>query len=360
MAFTGKLGTVDSIPGASLVLGFGAGGGGAPGDPFDQLVEQSLSFSQDATFTVVRHVEVAQSLVFSDDPDSNIHPESVSDTIAFVQTATGNGPVYVTVHQTLHLEQAEDTRHAEANIAVAQSLVFSQAAGRVITQSVAQTIAFSQEGERRHAVNDTLTFVQTALAGKGGDVDQELTFTQVVVGNLVLQRTISDTLNLQQSVTFYIERGCTARQYTPFVGAPVAGYTPPETTAPVLSRTQLTLTYPFVSPTLTLVLRNPEFGDRDRLNFNRINRMTRGGTLIVYADPKWPKTQTLVLQVDALSQQQAQDFKAFLIASLGKEIGLLDWEGRQWKGIIVTPDARITHVGKHDRSIAFEFQGTIQ
>ena len=56
----------------------------------------------------------------------------------------------------------------------------------------------------------------------------------------------------------------------------------------------------------TLVLRAPEFGNKDRLQFNRISRETRGGTLIVYADPMWPKTQTLVLTFSALKPAQAE------------------------------------------------------
>jgi hypothetical protein len=136
-------------------------------------------------------------------------------------------------------------------------------------------------------------------------------------------------------------------------------FTPPDTTVPTLGEHKLKLTYPYLLPSLAVTLTNPAFGDKDRLNFNRINRETRGGTLIVYADPKWPKTQTLAIQVDNLNPNQAEDMISFLRISLGQEIGLLDWENRQWRGIITTPDARITHVGRSDRSIAFEFQGRL-
>ena len=71
------------------------------------------------------------------------------------------------------------------------------------------------------------------------------------------------------------------------------------------------------------------------------------------------KQRKVANQVDSMNPSQAEDMITFLRSSLGQEIGLLDWENRQWRGIIITPDARITHVGRSDRSIAFEFQGSL-
>ena len=58
-------------------------------------------------------------------------------------------------------------------------------------------------------------------------------------------------------------------------------------------------------PTDNVVLRAPDFGNKDRLGFNRVLRETRGGTLIVFADPEWPKTQTLALNFSGLTQAEA-------------------------------------------------------
>lgn len=352
----------------------------AEGLVIGNIAENTLAFSQTALASVVRAVAVSQSLVFTDDAGSaqdvagiasntlaftqqathNIKQVDVSQSLALVQELTWVGPKYVSVGQSLNLNQGgTDGRVGVINRFVGQALVFQQTAGRVLSVSVSQSIAFSQSGERRNIVTHTLGLSQSVTVGKGGTVDQTLQLVDVVARQLILSRSLSQTLALLQSTTFYIERGCTAKSYSPFVGGAVPGYTPPSTTPPTLSRDTLTLTYPYVSPSTTLSLRNPAFGNKDRLNFNRINRETRGGTLIVFADPKWPKTQTLVVQIDALTRNQIVDLLAFISISLGKEIGLLDWEGRQWRGVIVTPDAQVTHVSKHDRSVTFEFQGML-
>ena len=44
--------------------------------------------------------------------------------------------------------------------------------------------------------------------------------------------------------------------------------------------------------TFSVSLRAPNLGNKDRLSFNRVLRETRGGTLVVFADPIWPKVQT--------------------------------------------------------------------
>ncbi len=325
-------------------------------------VEDDLGLTDDATYTRDAIRPVSQSLAFVQDAtatNSNIRI-TVEQSIAFTDEATQRGPIYMTVNQSLNLFQDEEGHAGVVNKTITQALAFTQRAGRVIEISVTQALAFVQAGARKNIITQVLSFVQTVRVGKGGDVEQDLGLTQVLSRILILNRTIGQSLNLNQSVTYRLSNGCLEKTYSPFVGGSSdSSYTPPSTTAPTLGRDTLTLTYPYISPTTTLELRSPEFGNKDRLAFNRINRETRGGTLIVFADPKWPKSQVLVLQVDHLKHSQVVELLEFLAESLGKEIGLLDWEGRQWRGIITTPDATVTHVGRHDRSVAFDFRGTL-
>jgi len=92
--------------------------------------------------------------------------------------------------------------------------------------------------------------------------------------------------------------------------------------------------YPVSHPTEFLTLRSPEFGNRDRLEFNRISRETRGGTLVVFADPIWPKIETMALTFTALTSAQVQAYLTFVKDHLGLEVGFVDWEGFYWKGVI--------------------------
>ena len=97
--------------------------------------------------------------------------------------------------------------------------------------------------------------------------------------------------------------------------------------------TPFQLLYPSAGEaTDTLTLKTPNFGNLDRLAFNRVQRETRGGTLVIFADPIWPKIQTLVLSFSALKRDEAQGLLTFIDNHLGEEIGLLDWEHRYWRG----------------------------
>lgn len=408
MSLTGKLGTIDSQPG-NIELGLSVDLNQlvsqsiafvqmAAGDShrFEQL--QSIAFVQAAVAVVDRPASVSQSLTFTSlAVQGSTFPKTATSTLSFVGAATNvvdhhrtvsqslgltqsvdvrgpiyktatntmalvgsadvQGPIYELVHQSLNL--FESTHQSDIHVYATNELDFVQAAGRVHTRTVTQSLSFTQIAARKSIVIQTLAFTQLAEAGKGGAVEQELEFEEIVSIKGIFRRSGIQTLDLLQSVTYYIDRGCTRFAYTPFVGTSDPNYTPPSTVEPTLGYHRLRLTYPYTSPSLSLTLPNPAFSDKDRLSFNRINRETRGGTLIVFADPKWPKTQTLALQVDNLNPNQAEDMITFLRSSLGKEIGLLDWENRQWRGIITTPDARVTHVGRNDRSIAFEFQGEL-
>jgi hypothetical protein len=121
------------------------------------------------------------------------------------------------------------------------------------------------------------------------------------------------------------------------------------------------LVYPSVGPlTDYLVLRAPNLGNRDRLQMNRISRETRGGTLIVYADPIWPKAQTLALIFSGLTALEAGGLHTFMDDHLGLEIGMLDWEHRFWKGVITKLDDPIVQDGKGCKhSVGFEFEGEL-
>jgi len=117
------------------------------------------------------------------------------------------------------------------------------------------------------------------------------------------------------------------------------------------------LYWPVNVPTMTVTLRGPKLDNKDRLRFQRINRETRGGTLIVFADPIWPKVQQLTLEFVSLEEDEAQSLLMFIRATLGKEVGLRDWENRHWAGVIVSPDEPIIRNGRHNISTALEFEG---
>jgi hypothetical protein len=169
-------------------------------------------------------------------------------------------------------------------------------------------------------------------------------------------------VDIDFSVTYLVESSCIEFEYHPFVGsgAEDAPTPPPITLSEPLEVSEtFKLVYPAAGAvTDSVTLRAPQFGNRDRIGINRINRETRGGTLVVYADPIWPKTQTLVLSFAGLTRGEAVNLLTFYETYLGDEIGLLDWEHRYWKGVITQPDAVIQD-GRDSYSASFEFEGEL-
>ena len=289
---------------------------------------------------------------------------SLVDDLGLVQDTEEEGPRYVQLQSAIGLHDQLIAQHCVVHhVAITDTLNLIQSLRKPIFVNVTQTLTLSDQvvGVNQFALpSQDVGLADQIVAFVVHNTQNVVTLTDTISCELIASRNVTHDLGLKQSLTYILEHDQITQDYTPFVGSSSdTEYVPPTTVAPVLSRAKLTLTYPYVSPTTTLVLRNPEFGNLDRLTFNRINRKTRGGTLVVFADPNWPKIQTLQVKFTYLTDQQAADLLAFFQLSLGKEIGLLDYEGRQWRGIITTPDPEISNPGRGDHSVGFDFEGVL-
>ena len=222
--------------------------------------------------------------------------------------------------------------------------------------------------------DNTLGLVQTIVEVHLAEND--LGFQQIVYRNFIEK--LKDRLNLtqdpntagteygrdaqqvalKQHVTYVIENApCREKAFAPFIGSSDDNeFAPPGDTAPTLVAGDGLLTYPFVSPTLSVTLKSPEFGDADNLAFQRIDVQSRGGDRLTFSDPDWPKTEILEFTIAALSEVAIDELIAFVNASMGQEIGLLDWYGQQWRGIIIAPDTTVSETAA-GFSITLRFQG---
>jgi hypothetical protein len=209
-----------------------------------------------------------------------------------------------------------------------------------------------------HAAN-SLLLTQTAEVAVVKLASSTLALTHTaVVTTYRAARPAADTLNLTHAVGFMLISADVLHQYHPFIGEG-SGPTPPPASCPtpVAGIGECRLCYPVSSPTVFVTLGSPEFGNRDRLQFNRISRETRGGTLIVFADPIWPKVQTAALTFSALSSTQVQNYLTFVKDHLGLEVGFVDWEGFYWKGVIMNPTEPTAQDDKTGHTVSFEFEG---
>jgi hypothetical protein len=206
------------------------------------------------------------------------------------------------------------------------------------------------------AVNE-FAFTETVSFGEYQDVYQFLEFEDSISAeNTEFGRPVESGF-VRQHVAFRITGvNCPEKEYTPFVGESLDDtYAEVSVTPPTLGSGVFTLTYPRVSPTLTLTLKSPTFGNTDAVTFQRIDRVTRGGERKIYSDTDWGSWETLQLTIENICGTDIDEILTFLNSSLGKEIGLLDWENRTWRGFINQPDTDvIPQVGGFRVQITFE------
>lgn len=107
---------------------------------------------------------------------------------------------------------------------------------------------------------------------------------------------------------------------------------------------------------LTLELRNPEFGNKETIQSKRISRNIRGGDLVVFRDNNWSVTNILDFEITVLSQDRITEFLTFIRLTLGQPITLIDYMGRSWTGIIITPTEEAIQSGREFWKIKFQFQ----
>lgn len=192
--------------------------------------------------------------------------------------------------------------------------------------------------------------------------DQFLATGQIAdIGDTVLGSDFAQTF-LRQHVSFRISnKKQTEKTYSPFIGESGDDSFPEvAATAPELGQGVLTLTHPRVAPTTTLVLKNPEFGNADVIRFTKVDRRTRGGDRKIFSDLGWGQTQSFELNITNICETTVtvDELIEFLNTSLGEEIGLLDWENRQWTGIIIVPETDITQ-RVEGYSVRIVFEGTL-
>ena len=282
--------------------------------------------------------------------------------LGLTQTLEAHYPVKPTPAHFMALQQHVSTPY---HMWVEDTLAFTQFLPTpLVPQHIYHTINFLQNSPIGGA-SDTLnlthnaTFSFSVTAANTMNLVDEHEVTGIFIRSLV-----SD-LGIGHSLTWYEDTPCGKKQYTPFQGEDTtsSAVTPPPENLqdPQGSTTdRFSLYQPALGvKTDEVVLRAPELDNRDRNAFSRVSRETRGGTLVVYADPNWPKVRTLAVTLIGLTETQVDDLHTFLQSTVGQDIGLTDWEGRLWQGIITNPDEVATQDGKAQWTISLEFEGVM-
>jgi len=314
----------------------------------------TLELTQSVIDGGAKNETVSSTLVLTQDIKlGGAKPNTAVNTLSLAQSVIVRKPIPVSAISTLGLTQNVSLAII-SNIAVTSYISLSQQAAKGVglSESTASNhIHLTQSaraGVNAEWAQSVIQPTQTAVGTRTRSGSNALTLTQLAVGNLVASRSLTSVIVLGQFASR--ESLDDLHQWSD---------------APTLTARETTrFTYPYVTPTQTLELRNPTLGNAEMLSYNRINRKSRGGTLQVYRDANWPSAKRLKMSFEALTIEQRKSLLKFLEDSLGEEIGILDHESRQWRGIILTPAAQIAE-SKYGgplsagHSASLEFQGEL-
>jgi hypothetical protein len=347
--------------------------------PKPRTASNSITFGHSAAPNILART-ASNVITFSQKSDVGGVKELTADnSVLFTQTAAP-GLLTRTASNLLEFEQATTPGFAGVNAIVltaSDSITFTQSNARyiifadAIALSGQSTINFTQRAifPIPLTASNTIIFTHSADGVPGKSGTHVIEFTQTVIANHWRSLTASNTVNFQHGFSAVQFRdgipviglgGCDAtKTYSPYAGGDTPVIRP---VAPALDRHSdvifFTPTGPICTATSSITLRTPNFGDRDRNQYNRVNRESRGGSLTIFRDPKWPKIRTLVMDFSGLKDTEVDGILTFLEDTLGQQIGFRDWNGRVWTGIITTPDAAITRTGTDRNDLALEMEVT--
>jgi hypothetical protein len=252
-------------------------------------------------------------------------------------------PILVSVTSLLIFDDEVSTGQNVISRSVTSFLSFSdQAIKTALILTASNHLHLSHEVDTRkfhEKPSSILYFSHVATVEQTSPATSNLEFEQLLYCHIVKSPSLTDNLVFTQEASAVIQ------DKSQWTGAPT-----------LVRRTTTVLTWPYDSPVLTIEIPVPEFNNQEKYNTRRVNRKSRGGTLDIFRDPSWPSVRNFDFSFEWLTDDQRYAMLDFLDRSLGEEIGMLDFESRQWRGIILTPSSEIADAGpsKHGIEIAFE------
>lgn len=340
-------------------------------EPFPQSVESQLNLTHAATVNIKSlsassHIDLSQD-VACQKPIRASGSSNLSELGWVVDPITGE-----VTEEEVGLRHEATVVHDSVR-SVEHLLSFRQTVGLTHVRADGDSVSASSTLSLTHSaiVNKTgyagniinLMHEAKGWAGRPGNSHLELTHEATVVVSKAY--TATSTIGLSHAATYTLITASSPYQYTPYIGEstdPDAPTPPTETLQGPMAGIQVPfqLVYPSIGAVTDAVsMKTPNLGNIDRLAFNRVQRETRGGTLIVFADAMWPKVQSLLLTFSGLKSVEAQAVLTFIDDHLGREIGLIDWEHRYWRGVITVPDDPIVEDSFDSFTASFEFQGEL-
>lgn len=309
-------------------------------------------------FNFVDDRKVAGDVLFLTQTVLSLASIPVTQTLSLTQNVVVQAPYKILVEQWLTLS---DHLATPFFLDIEHDLGLTQLLPTPLYGDAESIIGITDEASITN-VEHTLNLTHTASGSKLYVVSHILDLEQTTILESDWVRRVDQDLGVGHALTYFMDDPCALKQYSPFQGESLTGDTLPSATIPPTHRdatsNRVILYYPSAAAiSRQIILRAPEFGNRDQNAYTRVSRETRGGNLIVYSDPDWPSIRTLACTITGLKSDEVEEYLEFLYATLGRVIELSDWEGRLWSGVMTNPEEPITQDGKDRYTISFQLEG---
>jgi len=321
-------------------------------------------------FNAVEDRQVPENtLVFTQFADTSEF-KTVTQNLALTQNVIVQGPILVATSAKLTFTHL--ARNINIYRIVTDTFAVTDMARVPIELTINETLTLVDLTSMTNVAH-VITFVQTAVGGRSPGVQiQPIVLVDTAVNSGTFRRTVTDTLGIGHSLTYFEDSPCNRKNYTPFRGdttvpsaktAPAAEAITPQADTSVsdpCAPSRFLLYWPARGARDTTVsIRAPEFGNRDRNAYTRVSRETRGGRLVVYSDTAWPNVRSMAVTFIGLTKAHVTSLQSLFYDHLGEVIGITDWEGFEWEGIITDPGQPATEDGGRGWTVTFNFEGVI-
>jgi hypothetical protein len=306
----------------------------------------------------------------------NLNASNILVMQGFAQAAFPAGRHLEIVSQSLNLQQVVVVVSTNQRPSNSLNLQQTVKVNKVIHLAASNTLPLYSQGAKARflATSNLLRFTQSATRDKLGIAESILHFVQTVdvhkglLNKLVLTQTVKCNVrrNLSASNQLVIVEGTVGFidgnwQFVAVAEpALITNYDPSNLAIPPVPATPFPVV--FIGNRNSLSFPIVEYGDTDRIEHTRINRRTLGEELIVFRDPRWPRTETLKFKLVDLTATQGKAMLSFMEDNLAQVIKLCDWLGVRWLGVITNPETMLMQPGRDQNcsgrySLEIEFQG---
>lgn len=312
-------------------------------EPVLNEASDSLAFSDEAAADLNGTIDAiaTDSITLSDEAEAHfiqVFDVTADDTLAFADMASKTLPVEPEDSLTF-TDSTEGFALSEFDGIARDFIVFRETLGEFRFGEASDTLTIADVIPP--TAPEALVLTETIVATRIKTATDELEITDEATRQVVFSRQPSDDVPITEAISAYIPRSCDRKRNV----------------APIRNLFKGHVVFTLVNTPKQVTLRNPQWGDRESLNFSRINRTTRGGTRIVFSDPTWPKFTGFTLDFTLTRQDMVTELSEFLLDSLGQEVQFSDWTGRYFLGLITNPDTVISQTGRKRWECTIQFEG---